>query len=307
MDEQEYYVEVKNLIENYEVNSRVRVLQDNSERLGINWKIGKLIVEAQKGNKRAGYGDNLIKKWSLSLSKLYGKSYSKRNLMLYRSFYLLYPNVNTLCSHLTWSHYRLLLSIKNENERNYYINQVILNHLSVRELINLIKSKAYERLSYADKENIKLIENNSTLTIEDMIKDPILIKANKETNKLDEKTLHKYIISMLEERFLELGTGFALIGHEYKIKIGNHVFKIDLLFFNYELNCFIVIELKVKEYHPKDIGQLQLYVNYANQNIKKSYHKDTIGLLIVKKKDKYVIEYTTSKNIFVTTYKLMLI
>ena len=177
MDEQEYYVEVKNLIENYEVNSRVRVLQDNSERLGINWKIGKLIVEAQKGNKRAGYGDNLIKKWSLSLSKLYGKSYSKRNLMLYRSFYLLYPNVNTLCSHLTWSHYRLLLSIKNENERNYYINQVILNHLSVRELINLIKSKAYERLSYADKENIKLIENNSTLTIEDMIKDPILIKV----------------------------------------------------------------------------------------------------------------------------------
>lgn len=138
-----------------------------------------------------------------------------------------------------------------------------------------------------------------------MIKDPILIKTDKEINKLDEKILHKYIISMLETRFLKLGTGFALIGHEYKIKIGNHVFKIDLLFFNYELNCFIVVELKVKEYHPKDIGQLQLYVNYVNQNIKKPYHKNTIGLLIVKKKDKYVIEYTTSRDIFITTYQLM--
>ena len=148
----------------------------------------------------------------------------------------------------------MLLSIKNKNERTYYTNQAILNHLSTRELAEMIKSKAYDRLSYADKENIKLIDGNSALTIEDMIKDPILIKTNKKVDNLDEKTLHKYIISMLETRFLELGTGFALIGHEYKIKIRNHVFKMDLLFFNYELNCFIVIELKVKEYHPKDIG-----------------------------------------------------
>ena len=305
MDEQEYYVEVKNLIENYEVNSRVRVLQDNSERLGINWKIGKLIVEAQKGNKRAGYGDNLIKKWSLSLSKLYGKSYSKRNLMLYRSFYLLYPNVNTLCSHLTWSHYRLLLSIKNENERNYYINQVILNHLSVRELRSLIKSKAYDRLSYADKENIQLIDGNSTsLTIEDMIKDPILIKTNNKVHKLDEKALHKYVIAMLEDKFLELGTGFALMGHEVKIVIDNHTFKIDLLFFNVNLNAYVVVELKLREYHPKDIGQLEFYVDYVDKNIKLHNHNKTIGLLIVKKKNKYVIEYVTNRSIYITTYEL---
>ena len=112
----------------------------------------------------------------------------------------------------------MLLSIKNKNERTYYTNQAILNHLSTRELAEMIKSKAYDRLSYADKENIKLIDGNSALTIEDMIKDPILIKTNKKVDNLDEKTLHKYIISMLETRFLELGTGFALIGHEYKIK-----------------------------------------------------------------------------------------
>ena len=138
-----------------------------------------------------------------------------------------------------------------------------------------------------------------------MIKDPILIKTNKETNKLNEKALHKYIISMLENKFLELGTGFALVGHEYKIKINNRTYKIDLLFFNINLNSYIVIELKTKEFKPQDIGQLELYVNYVDKNIKLSNHNKTIGILIVKKKDKYVIEYVTNKDIFITTYKLV--
>ena len=119
-----------------------------------------------------------------------------------RQFYLLFPIGHTVCDQLSWSHYRYLLSIKSENERIYYINQVILNHLSVRELRSLIKSKAYDRLSYADKENIQLIDSNDTsLTIEDMIKDPILIKTNSKVHKLDEKALHKYMIAMLEDKF----------------------------------------------------------------------------------------------------------
>ena len=168
----------------------------------------------------------------------------------------------------------------------------------------MIKSKAYERLSYADKK-IELINNNTSLTIQDMIKDPILIKVNKQIERLDEKALHKYIISMLEERFLELGTGFTLAGHEYKIHIDNHTFKIDLLFFNYWLNSFVVVEVKTKEYHPKDIGQLKFYVDYVDKNIKLSSHNKTIGLLIVKKKNKYVIEYVTNEDIYVTTYELV--
>ena len=306
MKEKNYYNEIKNIIETYEVNHRVRALQDNSEKLLMNWNIERLLVEAQDGLNRAKYGDGLINNWGKKLSLIYGKNYSQRNLMLYRKFYVVYPKVNTLCTQLNWSHYRYLLSIKNENERNYYINQVILNNLSVRELRDLIKSKAYDRLSYADKESIKLIDsNNSTLlTIEDMIKDPILIKTNKETNKLNEKALHKYIISMLEERFLELGIGFALIGHEYKIKEDNHTFKIDLLFFNYELNAFIVVELKTREALPKDIGQLEFYTHLVDKHLKKNHHNKTIGLLIVKKKDKYILEYTTNKDIFITTYKL---
>ena len=227
--------------------------------------------------------------------------------MLYRKFYLLYPKVNALRTQLNWTHYRTLLSIKNENERNYYINYTILNNLSTRELEKAIKSRSYERLVYTDKENITLITdvNSTNLTIKDMIKDPILIKVDSSINKLDEKALHKYIISMLETRFLELGTGFALIGHEYKIMINNHTYKIDLLFFNVNLNSYVVVELKTKEYNPKDVGQLEFYVNYVDKNIKLDKHNPTIGLLIVKKKGKYVIEYVTNEDIYVTTYKLV--
>ena len=146
------------------------------------------------------------------LSELYGTNYSYTNLKYMRQFYLLYPISHSLRDQLTWTHYRMLMPIKNENERTYYTNQVVLNHLSTRELEDMIKSKAYDRLSYADKENIKLIDDNNltSLTIEDMIKNPILIKTNKQTQKLDEKALHKYMIAMLEDKFLELGTGFAL-------------------------------------------------------------------------------------------------
>ena len=218
MSEEKYYLEIKDLIENYEVNRRVRNLQDNSEKLKTNWTIRKLLVEAQGGKSRAKYGDNLIKKWSIKLEKQYGKNYSKRSLMFYRKLYEVFPNVSTLWTQLSYSHLKCLLFIKNENERKYYINQVILNGLSVRELGELLKSKAYDRLSYADKENIELIDSDVSLTIEDMVKDPILIKINSTTNELDEKTLHKYIINMLENKFLELGMGFTLAGHEYKIK-----------------------------------------------------------------------------------------
>ena len=231
--ENKYYNQIKNLIEGYEVNRKVRYMQDNHERLLMNWHIGKLLVEAQGGMNRAKYGDGLIKKWSIDLEIKYGKSYSARELRKMRQFYLIYPIWPTVSAKLSWSHIVEILSLNNENERNYYINQVILNHLSVRELREMIKNKTYDRLSYADKENIELItnSNNTHLTIEDMIKDPIIIKLNSKDKELDEKALHKYIIGMLETRFLELGTGFTLAGHEYKIQVSNHTYKIDLLFF----------------------------------------------------------------------------
>jgi len=154
---------------------------------------------------------------------------------------------------------------------------VILNGLSVRELINEIKNKSFDRLSYADKENIKLIlDNNYSLTIEDMIKDPILIKTDKNIEYFSEKVLHKYIIEMLENKFLELGNGFALIGHEYKIFIEDRTYKIDLLFFNVNLNCQVVIEPKMQEAKSKDIVQVKFYSSLVDRNIKLKNHNKAI-------------------------------
>ena len=300
-----YYKQVESLIKNNEINKKVRALQDNSETLYTYWNIGRLIVEAQGGKKRAKYGDGLIKEWGCKLSEKYGKNYDGPSLRRARMFYLEFPICGSLNHKLTWTHYRYILPIKNENERNYYINRVILDNLSVRDLRREIKNKSFDRLSYKDKNNIEIIsDTNLSLSIDDMIKDPIILKSNIDTNEINEKVIHKHIISLLEDKFLELGTGFALVGHEYKIVINNNTYHIDLLFFNTELNSYIVVEVKTRALKPQDIGQLEFYVGYVENNIKKNYHNKTIGILIVKKKNKYVIEYTTSPDIYVTTYML---
>ena len=299
-----YYNEIKTIIEEREINKKVRELKDNREDLLTRWNIGKLLVDAQGGEKRAKYGSSLIKEWGRKFKEGYGSSYSAPELRKMRHFYVIFKKCVTL-SRISWNHIVAVLPIKNESERNYYINQVVINNLSVRELRNIIKDKAYERLSYADKDNIKLIENNDyELTIEDMIKDPILIKVDKNINKMSEKMLHKYIIDMLEDRFLELGNGFNLTGHEYKIIIDNRTYKIDLLFFNTELNRYVVIELKVRELKVGDKEQVRFYTNYVDKNLKKDYMNKSVGILIVKKNNKFVLEYSTDE-VFITTYKMI--
>ena len=301
-----YLKNIEELIVENEATKKANALRDNSSTLLTYWNIGKLIVEAQGGVKRAKYGDNLINEWGKKLSLKYGKGYDKSNLTRMRTLYISFPIVDTLCQQLSWSHYRYILPIKNLNARNYYINLIILNNLSVRELRKEIKNKAFDRLSYADKNNIEIISdtNNTSLSIKDMIKDPIVLKSDKNMNKIDEQAIHKYIISLLEDKFLELGTGFALMGHEYKIHMDNKTYKIDLLFFNYLINAFVAIEVKTRELQHYDISQLEFYVNYVDKNIKRNVHNKTIGILIVKKKNKFVIEYTTSDDILITTYAL---
>ena len=299
-----YYKQVEILIKKNEISKGVRTLQDNSETLYTYWNIGKLIVEAQGGEKRAKYGDGLINDWGKKLSEKYGKNYDKSNLSKMRKFYNIFSIVDTLCPQLSWSHYRYILPIKDVNERNYYINQVIINNLSVRDLRREIKNKSFDRLSYKDKTSIEIINDNNKITIEDMIKNPIILKSDNDINEINEAVIHKYIISLLEDKFLELGTGFALVGHEYKIIINNNTYHIDLLFFNINLNAYIVVEIKTRNLKPQDIGQLEFYVKYIENNIKNINHNKTIGVLIVKKNNQYVIEYTTNKDIYVTTYTL---
>lgn len=301
-----YYNEIKNLIEEKEVNDKVRYLESNKETIKTYYEIGRLLIEAQGGVEKAKYGDRLIKNWSEKLTKEYGNNYSYRNLNYMRKFYTYFKKVNTLCSqfNLSWSHYRYLLKFDNENERNYYINRCIQNNLSVRGLINEIKTKSFDRLSYADKNNIKLVTNKETnLDIKDMIHDPIIINID-DTEKISEKVLKKYILKELEHFFLELGYGFTFVGSEYKLSYNGKNYYADLVLFNYKLNRFIVCELKLNDLNAKDIGQTLNYMKIIDKTMKQDNHNKTIGIIVSRKNNKFIIEYISDLDIFLTTYKL---
>ncbi len=302
-----YFDKIKNIIEEKEVNEKVRYLESNKETIKTYFNIDRLLIEAQGGETRAKYGDNLIKEWAVKLSNEYGNNYSYRNLNYMRKFYMYFKKVNTLCSqfNLSWSHYKYLLKFDNENERNYYINRCIENNLSVRGLINEIKTDSFNRLSYADKKNIKLIgeNNNNELKLEDMLHDPIIINIDKD-EKLSEKVLKKYILKELEKVFLELGTGFTFVGSEYKVTYDNKNYFIDLLFFNYKLNRFMACELKKDEVTAKDIGQTLNYMKVVDKTLKESHHNKTMGIIISKRNNKLILEYVSDLDIFLTTYKL---
>lgn len=302
-----YYKNIKTLIEDNIVEVKKQQISVNNHTLMTYFNIGKLIVESQGGEKRAKYGDGLIKEYSKKLTKEFGKFYSFRNLWYMRQLYISFKKVNSVSSQLSWTHYRYILPIKNKSKRNYYINLSIENRLSVRQLINEIKSNSFERL-IGDKNSIKLKyanQKDNNLTILDMIKDPILISiGNSNIDKLTEKALKKYILESIEKVLLELGVGFSFVGSEQKIKVGNNYRYIDLVFFNIELNCYVLIELKINKLDIKDIGQLEFYVKYYDTEIKKDFHNTTIGIIICKKDDKNISKYNNA-NIIVSSYKLI--
>ena len=190
-----------------------------------------------------------------------------------RQFYLTFKKSHSLSDQLSWTHYRYILPIKEEGKRNYYINLAIKNSLSVRELRDSIKSKSYERLTKEDKENIKLITSETKLSILDMIKDPIILNcSNKKLDKYSEKALRDILLEDIEKTILELGIGFSYIGKEKRIKVGETYRFIDLVFFNYELNSFVLFELKINKIDIRDIGQIEFYINYYDTEIKKDFH-----------------------------------
>ena len=274
----------------------------NKDLVNNYFEIGKLLIEAQGGEEHDTYGNKLIKTWSVELTEKFGKGYDASNLRRFRQFYSEFKMCGTVCHTLTWSNIRILLPIKNENKRNYYINMCIKKNLSKRELQKEIKNNAFERLSLADKENIKLIsDKNEVLTIKDTLKDPVLITINEDLDNISEEKLAKIIRKELEIFLLELGHGYAYIGKE--VRMGESY--CDLLFFNYEFNCFVVIELKTRKIKKEDIGQLEYYINYVDENMKKESFNPTIGVLVAKEGNYLVMKYCTNKNIYKTTYKII--
>ncbi len=298
-----YYKEIKNELINNEVYKRVKDYSKNKNELSTYYNVGKLLIEAQGGEDRAKYGDGLIKEYSERLTKELGKGYSTRSLKNMRKFYLIYQKGQALPAQLTWSHYCELLSLKDINEINYYVDTSIKQNLSYRKLKEKIKSKEYQRLD--DNTKLKLINKEKTV-VSDFIKNPIVIKNkyNIDKEEVTEKILKKLIFEDLDNFLKELGTGFSYIENEYKIKMGNTFNYIDLLLYNIKFNCYVVIELKVTELKKEHIGQIQIYMNYVDKNIKTINQDKTIGVIICKKDNGYYIEYSSDSRIFSKNYIL---
>ena len=291
-----YYDEIKKELLNNEITKKVKNYSINKSDLTTYYNIGKLLKEAGKH-----YGDGIIKEYSKRLKDDIGKKYSVTTLKYMRMFYE-YGKSQPIADQLSWSHYIELLPLKNNSKINYYIKIAEEQNLSVRELRERIKNKEYERLDEVTKEKLKIKDD---LKIPDLVKNPILIKNNFNYKEISEKVLKKLILENIESFMNELGNSFCFVGSEYKIKIGNRYNYIDLLLFNIEYNCYVVIELKVTELKKEHVGQIQVYMNYIDNNLKKLSQDSTIGIIICKKDNNYIIEYCSDDRIIAREYSLV--
>ena len=291
-----YYNEIKTELINNEITKKVKNYSINRSDLTTYYNVGKLLAEAGKH-----YGEGIIKEYSEKLTADLNKKYSYRSLNYMMKFYEL-QKMQSVTANLSWGHWIELLSIKNINEMKYYINQAEKLFLTTRELRQRIKNNEYERLDESTKEKLKEKEE---LKLPDLVKDPIQIRNTSGNNEISEKVLQKFILENIESFLKELGNGFCFIGSEYKIKIGDRYNYIDLLLFNYQFNCFVVVELKVTELKKEHIGQIEFYMNYIDKNLKNINQNKTIGIIICKKENKYVIEYCSDDRIISREYELV--
>ena len=282
---------------NNEINRKVKNYSINKNDLNAYYNVGRMLSEA--GNH---YGEGIIKEYSKRLTYELGKGYSKRNLWLMLKFYELNEKVQTLSAQLSWSHYCELLSFENTDKINYYIELVKNNNLSVRQLRERIKSNEYERLPESTKN--KSVEQKES-DIVDFIKNPILIKNSNKYDIFSEKVLQKLILEDIVSFMKELGTGFSFIDNEFKIKVGDSYNYIDLLLYNIKFKCYVVIELKVIKLNSNHTGQIQNYMNYIDKNVKGIDDNKTVGIIICKQDNKYVIKYCSDERIIAREYELV--
>ena len=304
-----FFNNIKDLV----IDSRNKVYQTvNMEMLNLYWNIGKAIMEIQQGDERASYGDAVLEKLSRKLTDEFGKGFSKRNLERMRKFYIYFPIATTVSSQLSWSHYLEILKIEEKTKRNFYIKETINSKWSVRELQRQRDSLLYERLTLsADKDKIlELSEKGQILrTSKDLVKDPFVLEfldIKENTNYL-ESDLEKNIIEHLKEFLLELGKGFSYVGNQVRLTLEEEHFYPDLVFYNRLLRCFVIIDLKIGKVSHQDIGQMQMYVNYYDREIKQGDENKTIGILLSTNKNETVVKYTLpedNKTIFSSEYKL---
>ena len=294
-----YYDEIKEKLLQSEIYDRIKDYSKDRNKVTTYYEIGKLLSEAGKE-----YGKNIIKQYSEKLMIEVGKKYNERTLRRIRQFYEVFMEEKWSMSwtKLCLSHYREVLSLKDINAIRYYLNECENKNLTIKQLQTIIKNNEYDRLSNETKN--KLI-NNEELKANDLVLNPISIRSNQLNEKLSEYVLKQLILNYLDEFLSQLGNGFTYVGNEFKIKVGEKYNYIDLLLFNIEFNCYVVIELKVTELKKEHIGQIQVYMNYIDNNIRKLNQDKTIGIIICKQDNKYVIKYCSDNRIISRVYELV--
>ena len=291
-----YYNEIKNELINNEINRKVKNYLINKSDLDTYYNVGKLLLDA--GNQ---YGESIIKEYSLKLTEELGLGYSQRNLRNMRQFYKVSQKWQTLSAKLSWSHYCEILWF-DDNKFQYYVKIAELNNLSVRQLREKIKSNEYERLPESTKNKLIKCDDSSVV---DFVKEPIRIKNNTNKEIVSEKILQKLILEDIENFLEELGVGFTFIKSEYPIKLGDKYNYIDLLLYNIKYKCYVAVELKVTELKKEHTGQIMTYMNYIDKNIKTIEENDTVGIIICKQDNEYVIKYCSDNRIIARVYELV--
>ena len=294
-----YYNEIKEQLIKSEIYDKAKDYSKDRHKVKVYFEIGRLLNEAGKE-----YGKNVIKQYAEKLIIEVGKKYNERTLYGMRKFFEVFSNekLNPLGSKLSWSHYRELLTIKNIDAIKYYIGICEKNSLSKRQLQERIKNHEYDRLSNETK--TKLIESKE-LKVDDLIPNPIVIKSNILKEELSEYALKQAILNNIDDFLRQLGIGFTYVGNEYKIKIDNRYNYIDLLLYNIKYKCYVVVELKITELKKEHTGQIMTYMNYIDKNIKTIEENDTVGIIICKQDNEYVIKYCSDDRIIARKYELV--
>lgn len=291
-----YYNEIKKELIDNELNIKVKDYSKNKYEIQKYYNVGKLLLAA--GN---NYGEGIIAEYSKKLTNEIGKKYSVRYLFDIRKLYS-FSKMHPLGAQLTMSHYRLLFPLNDDNEIDYYINQIIKRNLSKRELEKIIKSNEYGRLP--ENTRNKMIKKEESNVV-DFVKSPIQIRNNWNKEIISEKVLQKLILEDISSFLEELGNGFTFIKNEYKIKIDDRYNYIDLLLYNIKYKCYVVVELKVTELKKEHTGQIMTYMNYIDKNIKTIEENDTVGIIICKQDNEYVIKYCSDDRIIAREYELV--
>jgi len=300
-------------VRSYIAKARAKVYTvANKEMVDAYWNVGREIVEKQGGAERAKYGDGLIKGLSLKLTAEFGPGYTSTNLKYMRLVFLAFPNRHTLCDQLSWSHYRTLASVENAKKRQFYLEECAKSGWGVRDLQRQISTQFYERLlaNHVDLKKASGYVKRSRPEPKDIVRSPAILEfTGVSPFAYKEADLEAGLIHHLGKFLLELGRGFALVGEQCPIHVGNEVYHCDLVFYNFLARCFFLVDLKVGKITPEDLGQMQLYKHYYERERMNPGDNPPIGIVLGSDRDEAVIRYTLNeheRNLFAVKYHLNL-